>query len=405
MTIAQGAKKTLAYKAQVGQGTPASGSGGQLLRRRTSNIRAERATYENDEITSHRQSTGSTAGVKGVSIPYRGLLSPRTHQDVLAAALLKAWAATANLTGLSLTIAADGDNWTITRGSGDFLTGGIKKYDVVRLTAGSFDSANLNKNLLVVGVSATVLTVRVVNAAALVAEGPIASATVAVPGKKVWVPTSGHTNVWLTLEEWYSDVSKSEVAADVKPGQIQVGLPATGNATFDVDFLGLNRTRGNSQVLTSPTAETTTAVLQAVSGLVVVNGVATTITGGQLTINPGNQTGEDEVGTNIRTGMAEGDVAVSGQFTAKFRDSVMQDAYDNQSVIDLVLMASTSGEANADFMTFVLPALKLFGDEPDDGKKEVVRTYPFTAQIPATGGASLANHQSIISIQDSLANA
>lgn len=405
MAVAQGAKKTLAYKAQSAQGTAATGTGGQLLRRRTSAIRAERATYQNDEITSHRQSTGATAGVKGASIPYRGLLSPRTFQDIFAAALMKAWAATSNITGLSLTIAASGSNYTITRGSGDFLTGGIKKYDVIRITAGTFAAANLDKNLLVLGVTATVLTVRAVNGSALTAEGPVGSATIAVPGKKLWVPTSGHTDVWFTFEEWYSDLSKSERSVDTKPGQIQIGLPATGNATCDIDFVALQRTRDTSQSLTSPSAETTTRVLQAVNGLIVVNGVVTPLTGGQITINPGNAPGEDETGTNVRSSMAQGDVAVSGQFSAKFTDTLLQDAYDDQSDIDLVLMASTSGEDDADFMTFVLNSLNLFGDEPDDGKKEIIRTYPFTAKIPETGGASLANHQTIISIQDSQANA
>jgi hypothetical protein len=169
--------------------------------------------------------------------------------------------------------------------------------------------------------------------------------------------------------------------------------------------VALQRTRDTSQSLTSPSAETTTRVLQAVNGLIVVNGVVTPLTGGQITINPGNAPGEDETGTNVRSSMAQGDVAVSGQFSAKFTDTLLQDAYDNQSDIDLVLMASTSGEDDADFMTFVLNSLNLFGDEPDDGKKEIIRTYPFTAKIPKTGGASLANHQTIISIQDSQANA
>ena len=41
-----------------------------------------------------------------------------------------------------------------------FLTGGIKIGDVVRLTAGTFNALNLNKNLLVLGVTLQLLSRR-----------------------------------------------------------------------------------------------------------------------------------------------------------------------------------------------------------------------------------------------------
>jgi hypothetical protein len=53
----------------------------------------------------------------------------------------------------------------------------------VRLTAGSFNAANLNKNLFVVGVTQTVVTVIVVNGSTAGGGRPIAAATVAIPGK------------------------------------------------------------------------------------------------------------------------------------------------------------------------------------------------------------------------------
>jgi hypothetical protein len=47
--------------------------------------------------------------------------------------------------------------------------------------------------------------------------------------------------------------------------------------------------------------------------------------------------------------------------------------------------------------------VKIFGDDADDGKKQIVRSYPFTAEINGAGGAALANDQTICSIQDSAA--
>jgi hypothetical protein len=65
-------------------------------------------------------------------------------------------------------------------------------------------------------------------------------------------------------------------------------------------------------------------------------------------------------------------------------------------------MAADTTNAS-DFVAFSMSAVKLTGDAPDDGEKAIIRTYPFTAQINAAGGAALANDQTIITVQDSLA--
>lgn len=403
MPNSQGLFKTLAYKKQSGQGTAASGSGGQLLRRRTANFNLTRDTYENDEIVSHRQSTGATAGVRRVSGKVSGLWSPRTYQELMAAALMKAWAATSNLTGLSLTIAASGSLYTITRASGDFLTGGLKVGDVIRITAGSVNALNLNKNALIVALTATVATVRVVNGSAMAAEGPIASCTIAVPGKKCFVPTTGHTDDWFTFEEWFSDLSRSELNTDVKVAQIQLGIPATGNATIDIDFVGLNRSLSGAQVLTTPTAETTTSVVQAVNGSFIVGTTVTPITGATVTIAAGISPGEAEVGSNVVGSVAYARVMVSGQFTAKFSGVAMQQAFEDQTNNVLALVCPVDGTAASEFTTAVMTRVKLFSDTADDGEKEIIRTYSFTAEIDGTGGASLATNQTIFSTQDSQA--
>jgi hypothetical protein len=94
----------------------------------------------------------------------------------------RAFAAVAAITGLSITIAGSGPTYTVTRAAGSWLTDGVKVGQVGRLTAGSFNAANLNKNL-VICVTATVLTVMPVNGVALVAEGPIAAATWTPPAR------------------------------------------------------------------------------------------------------------------------------------------------------------------------------------------------------------------------------
>jgi hypothetical protein len=404
MANAQGLVKQTCFAFQSALGTPAT-SGGQIMRRTSSVFTQDKDTYSNNEIVSHQMSTGATHGIRKTSGKLDGLISPLTYSLPFAALIRKDFAATSAITSLSLTIASSGGGiYTITRGSGDFLTGGIKVGDVIRLSAGSFAAGNLLKNILVISLTATVLTVKPLNGVAMVAEGPITGSTVTVIGKKAWTPTTGHTNKYLTVEERYTDVTKFEQFTDCKIAAADITLPATGPATVSFDVPGLARTRSTAETVVSPSAETTTNVLTAVNGLVVVNGAATTITNAQLQITGNIAPGEAEVGSNSISDMIRGEVAVSGSFSAKFSGTTLQDLYDNETTVSLILVITDGTSGVAEFVTFVMPAIKLFGDTPDDGEaKEIVRSYPFTAEYYGSGGASLASHATIISHQDSLA--
>lgn len=404
MAVAQGINKKTVYKKQTGLGAAAAGSGGQVVRRTSSVFQAPPDTFESNEIVGHQQSTGVGLGVVKPAGKIDGLLSPGTYATLLASLLRKDMTTGVSATGATITIAASGQNWTLTRAAGSYLTDGFKIGDVVRLTAGSFNAANSQKNLLIIALTATVATVRVVNGSALVAESNIASATLAVTGKKSLVPLSGHTNDYYTFEEWYPDLGRSEIYADQQVGQAALNLPATGNATISLDTVGRTRTLGAAQVLTSPTAETVTDILTAVNGVILVNGApVANVTGAQITINGNAAHSDAVVGSNVVDDIQRGRLAVSGSFTAKFDGVTLQTIFEGRSTTSLVLAVTEDATANADFVVINLPMIKLTGDTPDDGEKAVIRTYPFTAQINANGGAALATDQTIVAIQDSAA--
>lgn len=403
MTVAQGIKTQIKRVKQSALAAPGS-TGSQLMRRVTVELNKASDTYNSNEIASHQMSTGATEGPYRVEGSLNGEISAGTYALEFAALCRKDFAATSALTGLSLTIAASGSAYSITRGSGSFLTGGIKIGDIVRLSVGTFNAANLLKNLLVIDIpSATVLTVVPLNGVALAAEGPITSATVTVIGKKTWVPTTGHTNDYFSWEKWFADLSKSELYTDVKPTSADITIPATGICTVKFGLAGLGRTLGTAEVLTSPTAESTSQVLAAVSGKVVVNGVVTPITGFTGNLNGNTSTADPEVGSNTLSDLQVGRVAASGSFTAKFSDTTLQALRDAQTVVTLILAIAESASGVAEFVTIVFPAIKVFSDTADDGEKQVVRTYNFTAQYNGAGGANNSSHATIVSIQDSLA--
>jgi hypothetical protein len=118
MTVAQGINRTFAYKKQTALGSAASGSGSTYLRRRTANLNVTKDSYENDEIVSHQQSTGMTHGIAKSGGTLNALLSGTSWMPFIGSLLRKDPAATAAISSLSLTIAASGSNYTITRGLG-----------------------------------------------------------------------------------------------------------------------------------------------------------------------------------------------------------------------------------------------------------------------------------------------
>lgn len=402
MANAQGVKRKIKRVKQAVQGTPVT-AGSQLIRRTNFTMGKTSDTFENNEIVDHQQSTGQTEGTYSTSGKLDGLLSPATYVPEFENLLRKDAAATTAIAGMSITIATAGQAWTLTRGTGSFLTDGVKQFDVVRLTAGTFNAANSQKNLLVTAVTALALTVIPLNGAALVAEGAITGATLTIPGKKIWVPTSGHTDTFFTWEDWNPDVPSSKVYPDVKVGAAQIGVPATGNPTVSFDLVGLSRTMGTTESLTTPTAATTTSVLADAVAKILVNGVVTPVTSATVNITGNVGAGEAEVGSQARSGHQLGRVAVSGTITAKFGGQTLATIRENQSIVPIAIPIPVSSDAASEFVTIVIPAAKLFTDDVDDGEKELIGTYNFTAQIPNTGGAALANHQTIVSVQDSQA--
>lgn len=406
MPIAQGINKTIAYKKQTALGATATGSGGQLIRRETATFNQTKDTYENNEIVAHQQSTGATHGIARSAGTINGLLSGASYSALMGSLLRKDFVATSALTGLSLTIAASGSNYTITRATGDFLTGGIKIGDVIQITAGSVNANNLNKNLVVVGVTATVLTVNVLNSGAtMTAEGPIASCTITVPGKKAWIPTTGHTNDYYTFEEWYSDAVRSHVYPDLQIGMLDVAVPATGNVTAAFGLVGLGaKTESGTQSLTSPTAATTTNVMSSVAGAVYVGGVRyTNITSFSLKIDGQVNPGEANIGSNTVGDVYRGRIKVSGSFSFVYDADTLGANFLDETATSLIAVLADARTAAANTVAFVLPRVKFFSNDADDGEKQIVRTINFTAEINGSGGASLASHQTIVSIQDSQA--
>jgi hypothetical protein len=405
-TVAQSVNKQTRFKRQAAKGTIATTSAGQILRRNSSVFELQRDTYNTmDEINSAQQLMSVRLGAKLASGQISGILSPGTHSDLISALLRRDYAAVTAITAASFTIAGTGPTYTVTRAAGSFLTDGIKKGMVVRLTAGSFNAANLNVNLFVVAVTATVITVLVVNGGAMVAEGPIASATMSIPGKVTYAPNSGQTAIYYTFEEWMPDVPFSERFQDVRIGQAQIAIPGSGNATIQMQLQGLDYSTGTTAYYTAPTTETTSESVGAASGVLQVNGATqAVVTDMQLTITGNQNPGDPVVGSNVRPDIFEGKVTVSGSFTAYFDSSTITGLFSGESDVSILCCMANGSGAAADFITVHLPKLNLTSATPSDGSGQgLKRSYNFQCEYYAAGGAGTDSQQSTIQMQDSLA--
>lgn len=400
--IATGVAKQVRYKSQPTWATLPGASGAQLLRRVSSDLNKKKGTFESNEITSTLQRRDYRHGLSSVEGSINGELSPGTWKDFLAMALRRDATTVTAITAASITVAGSGPTYTITRAAGSFLTDGIKAGMVVRLTAGAFTAGNLNKNLVVVSVVALVLTVMVLNGSALVAEGPIGSATVSVPGKINYVPQTGHTDKMIAVEHWYSDLGQSEVFDSLKLDDLGVTIAPSGMVTIANKLLGRDMLPASSAYYTTPTAETTSGLLAGPQGIMIAAGAGiATLTGLNFSIK-GGMKGEQVIGSTTFADITEGRVLVDGQMTALFDGVSLRDLFYNETEASVIAVLASSPAAAAEFMSFTLPRVKLGGADRDDGDKSIVQTLPFTALENTAGGAGTSSEATTFWTQDSL---
>lgn len=400
MAISKGVAKVVAYKKETTWGTLAGASGGKQLRRVTADFNLTKETYESNEIRTDRQVADFRHGVRSAEGTLSGELSPNSYADFMQAVVGKDFATVTSVTGLSVTIAGSGPTYTVTRSTGDWLTSGLKVGMVVRLSGGTLNASNSNKNLLIIGMTSTVLTVDVLNNTALVAEGPIASVTAAIPGKATSVPTSGHTEDSFTIEQWFQDITQSEVFAGMRVGSMAVQLPATGLTTVDFSFMGKDlSSKGTTQYFTTPTAQGTDGIFAAVSGALVVAGQPVgLVTSADFTVERAMENAT-AVGSNSIAEIFLGRIRASGNLSVYFQDATFRNYYDDETPVSIVLALTTGSENTASFVSFTLPKVKLGSFAKDDGELGLVASTSFQALLNdvTTGGLPATT----IQIQDS----
>lgn len=406
MTIANGISKKVSYKRQSVYGTlAASGAGGTSLPRTTSDLDLTKETYASNALRADMQKSDFRHGARSVKGKISDELKAGTHEDFFETFCRQIWQVAPTTGALTTIVAASTtlNMGTFTRTGGSYVTDGFKIGQVGRWTGWATTGvANNAKNMMIIALTATVMTVLTLDGSAVAAKVAGDSVTFVLKGKQTWVPSTGHTNDMYTIEHFYSDLNESEVFDSCRVATMALNLPSTGLATIDVEFLGRDMTTTSAvgAYFTSPAVTAASPALAAVNGVVVVNGVAVAILTGLTISGNANASVGQVVGSNVSPDVFMGSVDVTGNLTAYFTDVTLRDIFKNETEASIICAFTADNTPAAEFLGFTLPRLKAGGATRDDGQKGLVITMPYTALL---GNGAAGTVASTIAIQDSLA--
>ena len=402
--IAQRISKQTVMRRQTGLGNVGSATG-QVIRRENSTFQAPRDAFKSNEIVSHHQSTGASLGMRKPTGQLNGELSAGTYQMIEEGMLEAVYATAATITGTDIAAVGDaGGIASFTSGASGFLTSDFKIGMVVRATGFTGGSTNSNsRNFWISGLTAGTMTGIFLDGTLQVADAAAESVTIAEQGKRCLVPLTGHVKQYLQVEEWYGDLTDSDLFNDVIVGSVDYDLPPSGNAKFSASFVGLGRTLSGAQVMSGPTAETTTGIMSSINGLIYVNGSEQTLTGLKISLKNGAAHTGAEIGSNSAGDVSKGVVEVEGSFTSQLRDQVVSALFEAETEISIASVLTADQTATSEFKAFTIGKVRITSDPPDDNAS-ISRTYSFVARLNPTGtvvGTDKAWDSTIFTVQDS----
>lgn len=205
-------------------------------------------------------------------------------------------------------------------------------------------------------------------------------------GKILIVPQSNHTTDSFTLEDVFRDINVSRQYIGCRVSKISVDVQPNGIASIVVSFLGQRGEESTAAYFTNPTDLTQSGKLAGVKGVLQVNkrpvGLVTAF---KLDIDLGASS-EPVLGAKFAPDVFIGTIAVSGSFTMYFQDKTMIDAVRNGTNLSLALRMDAEEATGSDYLTFILPGVKVTSTELDDGAKNIMQTLNFDA-FPAVWDA------------------
>lgn len=376
---------TVAYKVQSGLGSPASGSGGTVLRTAGgTGGRMAKATTESNEVRSDGMRTRGRHGTQKTTGEWSGEFSMGSHEAIIEAIMRDTWdASDLVLTEADFTSLAIASN-VITLGSGNPISLGLRVGDVIRLTLMS-TAGNNSKNLRVVSLTSSTVTIAAGDV--LIDQSADTACTLTRPKKLVQSGTL--VKRYFTIDEYDADIDLSETMPDFVWGSVKFSMAANGLLMCDPGGAGTGRfttnASGSSPVLTSPTAPTAEplAVVDAtirIGGIDVVDLTSLDIT---LDIGPSAPDVFGSGAIKYSPDVFTGQMAVGINFGCLRKDLQFMSDYGAETVYSMHVLAVENESEPKSFLSIYVPNFTLGGvDKSALSKEGGARTQ--TISVPAT---------------------
>jgi hypothetical protein len=411
MSLAEGVSARVAVKfyadGEISANAPAVSAtdlvatGGQILRRVSTSVKLGKDTYQSNEVRNDHQTADFRHGTKRVSGNISGELSPLTYADLFAAVFRSTWTAPVTITETDLTsIAADKTASTFMFGGGDPVAKGLRVGHVFRLT-GASDVDDNATNYFITGFSNTSnRTVHVFPAPDTMSADT--AFTLLTAGKSLIVPSTGFIKRKAAVEIYNEDIDLARLFTECRFGSFDVKLPASGMATVDFGLMGRNMEVYEdvaAPFFTSPAPETTTGILAAVNGLLIVNGeVQGVLTSLEIKMDL-SPSADPVVGQNVVPEIFLGRANVTGSASAMLQDGVLVGNFVDEDEISILAFLTTTEAENSPGMAFYLPRIKFSdADVANSGEGGQSVTLPF--QALKYGGTTPGVPQTTIQIID-----
>lgn len=343
-------------------------------------------SFESNTIRTTQQKLNPRHGSRSVPFTLNQELQIGGHNDIVAGILRAAFATAATSGAVSQAI--DATARTLTRSTGSYITDGFKVGDIVRIT-GSAQSANNGVNLRLSAVTALVMTWILDDWTTGMVTVVAASITVACPGKKCSIPTTGHTSDYFTIEDWQSDVPSSRRHTDMRPASVDIAVPPNGHATFSTSWLGIDSAPETTEWFTAEQAAPTGALLAGPQGLIRYNGAdSAVIADFSVNISNGAEV-KAVVGTDLSPDVFVGSTGVTGSMSAMFDANTFLANFEAETVAPIYIYLFEDDTAGSDFVIIKLPAAKVSSsDTANDGVARTV-SMNFTAGENVDGSTTV----------------
>lgn len=378
MTYQSKSNRIVAYKVQSALGTPSSGGSGLGLRVNSGSqgLKQTNAIIPNNEVRRDGMTSRGRHGSRQVAGSYLVNMALGELDTMFQAALRGTWVAQTDITQATMTSITTTTS-TIVAAGGSWLTQGVRKYDLVKLT-GHSTAANNGKWFRVTGVTASTITLA--GTPLTLDAGADASFTLSIA--RTLVQGSTPTERYFTFDEYDADIDISRTFTDVKVNRIDISAVPDQNVIVTVGLMGLDATAnatGSSPVLTSPTFTTSLPMVLS-DGTIRVNGVDyASLTGFSLSLDLGGSVpkvlapnGPDVILNNA---------VLSGSMSAMRTDDTFWTAFDSETQIDFLAHMTEVGDSDPkDFISIGIGNAVFDGADPDGfGEGELIETIPWRA--------------------------